>query len=134
MVSGAINAIWQKSGAVDHRVNATKFRRAAVTAVREGAKELSEEAADLMGHMKGTADKVYHVRRKEINALQAAAEIGTLMRQKDHKEVTPETKQSPDAPGKRKRRSKEENDAIQELFAGKFHFSTLFALQLVNGC
>ena len=65
MVSGAINAIWKKSGIVPYHVHATKFRRAAVNAVREGGKDLSFEAADLMGDMKSTADKVYHIRQKE---------------------------------------------------------------------
>ena len=83
MVSGAINAIWKKSGIVNYRVNATKFRRAAVTAIRERGKDLSFEAADLMGHMKSTADKVYHIRKKEKNSLQAAAHMGSLLRQQE---------------------------------------------------
>ena len=121
MVSGAINSIWKKSGTVCHRVNATKFRRAAVTATREKGKELSQAAADLMGHMKATADKVYHVRRREDNALQAAAEMGTLMRKKEKKEheiVSDTMPDSIDAAAKRKRWSKEENEAIQKVFAG----------------
>ena len=85
MVSGAINAIWKKSGIVHYRINATKFRRAAVTAIREGGKDLSFEAADLMGHMKSTADKVYHIRQKEKNSLEAAAHMGSLLRKVETK-------------------------------------------------
>ena len=51
MVSGAINALWQESGAFSHWVNATKIRGVAVTASGENGAEISQEAADLMGHM-----------------------------------------------------------------------------------
>ena len=58
MVSGSINVIWKKSGSVPYLVNATTFLRAAVTAIRERGKDSSFEAADLMGNMKSTADKI----------------------------------------------------------------------------
>ena len=80
MVSGAINSIWQRSKTINHRVNATKVRRAAVTAIREKAEHISEEIADLMGHHRSTADRVYHIRKKEQNAVLAAAEVGAVMR------------------------------------------------------
>ena len=124
MVSGAINALRQKSGAVSHCVNATMIRRSAVTASRENGEEISQEAADLMGHMKSTADKVYHVREREKNALYAAARMGTLMRQTETKEqkIVSDVQDSCDAVAKRKRWSKKENEAVQKVFAGKLEF------------
>ena len=112
-----------KKSTVCHCVNTTQFRRAAVTATSEKGKELSQAAADLMGHMKATADKVYHVRRREDNALQAAVEMGTLMRKKEKNEhdiVSDTMPDSIDAVAKWKRWSKEENEAIQKVFAGYF--------------
>ena len=80
MVTGAINTNWKKSDILSYQVNATKFWRAAVTASREKGKGSSFEAADLMGHLKATADKVYHVRQKEKISLQAAAQTGNILR------------------------------------------------------
>ena len=127
MVSGAINAIWKKSGIVNYRVNATKFRRAAVTAIRERGKDLSFEAADLMGHMKSTADKVYHIRKKEKNSLQAAAHMGSLLRQQEtmtNSQNTHNTCKSkePGVTPSRKRWTSEEINAIHDTFAGMEQF------------
>ena len=121
MVRRAINALWEKSGAVSHHINATKIRRAAVTAFRENGEEISQEAADLMRHMKSKADKVYHVRQREKNALYAAARMGTLMRQTATKEqkFISGVQDLCDAAAKWERWSKEENKAAQGVFAVK---------------
>ena len=80
-VSGGLNSIWKKTGLVNHIVNATKFRRTAVTAVRDSGEGIENETADLMGHLKSTADKVYHINRKETSAIVAATGLESILRQ-----------------------------------------------------
>ena len=66
-----------------------------------------------MGHTKATADKAYYVRKREDNALHAAAEMGTLMgREKKGQEIVSDSQDSFDVAAKRKRWSKEENEAV----------------------
>ena len=46
----------------------------------EKVEHISEDTADLMGHHRATADKVYHIRKKEQNTVLADAELGAAMR------------------------------------------------------
>ena len=88
-VSSGLNSIWRKTGLVHHRVNATKFRRTGVKAVQEGRGCLEREIADLMGHLKATADKVYHIKKHEKSAIATAAGLDSILSQAPlpHKKV-----------------------------------------------
>ena len=116
MVSGAMNSIWQRSKTINHRVNATKFHRAAVTAIREKAEHIAEETADLLGHHRPTADRLYHIQKKEQNAVLAAAEVGAVMRSAAAEKPKKDAYYIDD--NLRKRWSENETAAIAELFAG----------------
>ena len=127
-VSGGLNSIWKKSGLVDHRVNATKFRRTAVTAVRENGEGLEQETADLMGHLKSTADNVYHIKRKEKSAIAAATGLESILVKATSPVKKPASKESflvasamfrpcIESPS-RKKWTRDETLAIEEVFAG----------------
>ena len=123
MVSGAINSLWQRSKTVSNRINATKLRRAVVTTVREKAGHLCVETADLMGHHKTTVDKVYHIRKKEKNALLAAKELNDTMRNKFVRNNEKDELQISDS--SRKKWNEKETAQIVELFAGMIQLFTL---------
>ena len=127
-VSGGLNSIWKKSGLVDHGVNATKFRRTAVTAVRENGEGLEQETADLMGHLKSTADNVYHIKRKEKSAIAAATGLESILVKATSPVKKPASKESflvassmcrpcIESPS-RKKWTRDETLAIEEVFAG----------------
>lgn len=133
---------------MNHRVHATKFRRTAATAVRERTVGLNEPVADLMGHHCGTADKYYKMRRREQTTLEAANYLPQLMRgdqkpgtieqpilkdeqMKDKKKAPAErlAQQEAASSPQRKKWSKEETDAILEIFAGtNFYFIAFLAV------
>ena len=59
-----------------NRINANKFRKAAVSAAQEsalGSEQLNNDLATFMGHTKATADRYYYMEKK-LNAATPAGE------------------------------------------------------------
>ena len=87
-ISNAVNAMWKKAGMLKAaprigRVNANKFRKAAISATRElkGANDqLNHDLANLMGHKKSTADRYYFLEDKMKSSSRAADALPTIMR------------------------------------------------------
>ena len=71
-ISLASNSLWQKAK-MKGRCGANKFRKAAVSALRnckQTAHEEDSELANLMGHSKVTADK-YHCMEQKIDSVKS---------------------------------------------------------------
>ena len=75
-ISSASNSLWQKAKMKGHG-GANKFRKAAVSALRDCKQTAHEEDSDLanlMGHSKATADRNYYIEQK-IDSVKRAGKL-----------------------------------------------------------
>ena len=128
--SGAIsNASWKKAG-MEGRCGANKFRKAAVSAVRNENPEsdqIHKDLANLMGHKKSTADRYYYIEEKVQSSDRAAKELPLVMckcineNEKELEEVGEEAKEkemkASTIASRRKSFATDELEAIQDVFS-----------------
>ena len=81
-ISSASNSLWQKAK-MKGRCGANKFRKAAVSALRDCKQTAHEEDSDLanlMGHSKATADRYYYMEQKIDSVKRAGKLLPKIMR------------------------------------------------------